>query len=246
MRRTGWRRFRASASARHSSSRRRRRPRRTSPPAVSRRGSRYRAMLRGWGFSSGEVTLAVTLTGVWNQLIISASRSRARDADRRGRGASALRTMALIGSSAGRSRSPVSWSALERGARAKGRRLRGPSSRGQTPRSAKPVAGAASRSRGSGASDRPPTTALARADAFDTRRPSYGVRVLLVSLRVFDVAGVEVDFVEAFAAWSIVRVIGRSRSRRGSRHRRARSHAILVGFGGARQRSSPPSSSTAF
>ena len=169
-------------------------------------------MLRGWGFKTGEVTLAVTLTGVWNQLIIFGFPIVALAMlTAEGEGHPLLRTMALIGAivlvaavaglvvgfwSTALARRVgdlaarlVSW--LKHLVRRKPVRWGGESFahfRGET------------------------IGLLRRRWHVLTLSTLLGhltvFAVLLVSLRVFDVPASEVDFVEVFAAWSIVRVIG--------------------------------------
>ena len=170
------------------------------------------AMLRGWGFSGRPVTLAVTVTGVWNQLVIFGFPIIALGLlTAEGGGHPLLRTMALIGAavfggvvvglavgfwSAQLARKIgdfaarlVSW--LKRVIRRK------------------PVAWSGE----SFVRFRRETIGLLRKRwhviTLATLAGHLSVfAVLLVSLRVLDVPASEVDWIEAFAAWSIVRVLG--------------------------------------
>ena len=208
------------------------------------------AMLRGWGFVSAAVGLAVAVTGIWNQLsmlgfptLALALLTFTGDAQR------LLETVALIGLAiflvvvaafAAALSTPrlarrigelaariVSWASApdpEQAGRV-GRRV------------VRPLPGPDERS------PRPP---VARPHARDARGALHGLLVLLTSLRVLDVSGSEVSAVEAFAAWSLVRLLGSipitpgglGVVEVGSRPRWSASAA-------ARWRSSPPCSSTA-
>ena len=170
------------------------------------------AMLRGWGFSGRPVALAVTITGVWNQLVIFGFPAIALWLlTSEGGDNPLLRTMALVGAavlggvvvglvvgfwSAQLARKVgdlaaqlVSW--LRRVVR------RGP---------VKWDGEAFVRFRNE-------TIGLLRRRwhviTLATLAGHLSVfAVLLVSLRVLDVPASEVTWIEAFAAWSVMRVIG--------------------------------------
>jgi uncharacterized protein (TIRG00374 family) len=170
------------------------------------------AMLRGWGFSGRPVALAVTITGVWNQLIIFGFPPIALWLlTSEGGDHPLLRTMALIGGivlgavitglvvgfwSAHLARKIgdlvarlVSW--LKRLVRRKPVKWDGDA----FVRFRKETMGLLKR--------RWHVITLA------TLAGHLSVfAVLLVSLRVLDVPASEVDWIEAFAAWSVVRVLG--------------------------------------
>ncbi len=170
------------------------------------------AMLRGWGFSGRPVALAVTVTGVWNQLVIFGFPPVALGLlTMEGGDNPLLKTMALVGSavlgaviaglvvalwsaqlaqtvgdSAARA---VSW--LKRVVR------RGP------------VIWTGE----SFVRFREETIGLLRHRwhvlTLATLAGHLSVyAVLLVSLRVLDVPASEVTWIEAFAAWSVIRVLG--------------------------------------
>jgi uncharacterized protein (TIRG00374 family) len=170
------------------------------------------AMLRGWGFSGRPVALAVTITGVWNQLVIFGFPVIALGLLTLEGGTNPLlKTMALVGAAVlggvvvalvvGFS-SPqlarrigdlaarlVSW--LKRLVRRKPVAWDGEA----FVRFRKETMGLLGR--------RWHVITLA------TLAGHLSVfAVLLVSLRVFDVPAAEVTLIEAFAAWSIVRVLG--------------------------------------
>jgi putative heme transporter len=170
------------------------------------------AMLRGWGFSGRPVTLAVTVTGVWNQLVIFGFPIIALGLlTSEGGRHPLLRTMALIGAavfggvvvglvvgfwSAQLARKIgdlaariVSW--LKRLVRRK------------------PVSWGGD----SFVRFRRETIGLLRRRwhviTLATLAGHLSVfAVLLVSLRVLDVPASEVTWIEAFAAWSVIRVLG--------------------------------------
>jgi uncharacterized protein (TIRG00374 family) len=170
------------------------------------------AMLRGWGFSGRPVTLAVTVTGVWNQLVIFGFPIIALGLlTSEGGRHPLLRTMALIGAavfggvvaglavgfwSAQLARKIgdlaarlVSW--LKRLVRRK------------------PVLWGGD----SFVRFRRETIGLLRRRwhviTLATLAGHLSVfAVLLVSLRVLDVPASEVTWIEAFAAWSVIRVLG--------------------------------------
>ena len=170
------------------------------------------AMLRGWGFSGRPVALAVTLTGVWNQLIIFGFPAIALGLlTMEGGDNPLLRTMALIGSavlggvvvglvvgfwSAHMARKIgdlaarlVSW--------LKGLLRRSPVSwEGEAfVRFRKETMGLLRR--------RWHVLTLA------TLAGHLSVfAVMIVSLRVLDVPASDVTWIEAFAAWSVIRVLG--------------------------------------
>lgn len=169
-------------------------------------------MLRGWGFSGRPVALAVTVTGVWNQLVIFGFPVIALGLlTAEGGRHPLLRTMALIGAAvfggivAGLAlafwSAPVAWKVGDVAARivtSLKRLVR-----------------------------RGPVTWDGRA-LVRFRRETIGLLrrrwlwltlttlaghlsvflVLLTCLRVLDVPASDVDVIEAFAAWSIVRVLG--------------------------------------
>jgi uncharacterized protein (TIRG00374 family) len=170
------------------------------------------AMLRGWGFSGRPVALAVTVTGVWNQLVIFGFPPVALGLlTMEGGDNPLLKTMALVGSavlgaviaglvvalwsaqlaqtvgdSAARA---VSWlkSVVRRG----------------------PVIWTGE----SFVRFREETIGLLRRRwhvlTLATLAGHLSVyAVLLVSLRVLDVPASEVTWIEAFAAWSAIRVLG--------------------------------------
>jgi uncharacterized protein (TIRG00374 family) len=169
-------------------------------------------MLRGWGFSGRPVTLAVTVTGVWNQLVIFGFPVVALGLlTAEGGRHPLLRTMALIGAAVlgggvvglviGFWSAPlarkigdlaarlISW--LKHLARRKPVRWSGESF----------------------VRFRRETIGLLRRRwhviTLATLAGHLSVfAVLLVSLRVLDVPAAEVTWVEAFASWSIVRVLG--------------------------------------
>ncbi len=170
------------------------------------------AMLRGWGFSGRPVALAVTVTGVWNQLIIFGFPPIALWLlTSEGGDNPLLRTMALVGAAvlggvvvglvvgfwspqlarklgdlAARA---VSW--LKRVIRRKPVRWDGESF----------------------VHFRKETIGLLRRRwhviTLATLAGHLSVfAVLIVSLRVLDVPASEVTWIEAFAAWSVIRVLG--------------------------------------
>jgi len=169
-------------------------------------------MLRGWGFSGRPVTLAVTVTGVWNQLVIFGFPVIALGLlTAEGEDHPLLRTMALIGAAVlggvvvggviGFWSAPLARKLGDAAARlvsALKRLVR-----------RKPV-------RWGGASFvrfRHETIGLLRRRwhvlTVATLVGHLSVfAVLVVSLRVLDVPASEVTGVEAFAAWAIVRVLG--------------------------------------
>jgi putative heme transporter len=170
------------------------------------------AMLRGWGFKGRPVTLAVTVTGVWNQLVIFGFPVIALGLlTSEGEGDPLLQTMALIGTAvlvavvtglvAGFWSAPLARKVGDTAARFVSwlRRLI----------RRKPV-------RWSGESFvhfRHETIGLLRRRwhvlTLSTLLGHLTVfLVLLVSLRVLDVPASEVSWIEAFAAWSVVRVLG--------------------------------------
>jgi uncharacterized protein (TIRG00374 family) len=170
------------------------------------------AMLRGWGFSGRPVALAVTVTGVWNQLVIFGFPPIALGLlTMEGGDNPLLKTMALVGSAvlgaviAGLV--VALWSA----------------------QLAQTVGDAAARAvswlkrvvrRGpviwtgeSFVRFREETIGLLRGRwhvlTLATLAGHLSVyAVLLVSLRVLDVPASDVTWIEAFAAWSVIRVLG--------------------------------------
>jgi putative heme transporter len=170
------------------------------------------AMLRGWGFKGNPVALAVTVTGVWNQLVIFGFPVIALGLlTSEGEGDPLLQTMALIGTAvlvavvtglvAGFWSAPLARKVGDTAARIVSRLKR------LVRR--KPV-------RWSGESFvhfRHETIGLLRRRwhvlTLSTLVGHLTVfLVLLVSLRVLDVPASEVTLIEAFAAWSVVRVLG--------------------------------------
>ncbi|HEU0304929.1 MAG TPA: lysylphosphatidylglycerol synthase transmembrane domain-containing protein [Gaiellaceae bacterium] len=169
-------------------------------------------MLRGWGFSGRPVTLAVTVTGVWNQLVIFGFPVIALGLlTAEGGGHPLLRTMALVGAAVlGAVITGVVvgfWSAAL--ARKVGDLAARSVSWLMKLVRRKPV-------RWGGESFvhfRRETMGLLRRRwhvlTLATLAGHLSVfAVLLVCLRVFDVPASEVDWIEAFAAWSVVRVLG--------------------------------------
>lgn len=170
------------------------------------------AMLRGWGFDGSAVTLAVAVTGVWNQLVILGFPPVALALLTVTGGHDALlQTVALIGFAvfvgfvgvfaAGLSSERVAYRVGDLAARITSGALR--------LIRRKPVAWGGRRF----ASFREKTLELlARRWHVLTLATLAGhlsvFAVLLVSLRFFGVSGGEVSLVEAFAAWSLVRVLG--------------------------------------
>jgi uncharacterized protein (TIRG00374 family) len=169
-------------------------------------------MLRAWGFSGRPVALAVTLTGVWNQLVIFGFPIIALGLlTAEGEKHPLLRTMALIGAAVfgavvvglavGFSSAPLARKVGDRAARIVSRLMRivrrGPVgwSGESFVRFRKETIGLLRRRW----HVLTVATLLGHLSVF---------AVLLVSLRVLDVPGSEVSWVEAFAAWSIVRVLG--------------------------------------
>jgi uncharacterized protein (TIRG00374 family) len=169
-------------------------------------------MLRGWGFSGRPVTLAVTVTGVWNQLVIFGFPPIALGLlTMEGGEHPLLRTMALVGSAVlgGVIVGLVIgfWSAAL--ARKIGNLAARLASWLMRLVRRKPVGWD-----GEGfVRFRKETMGLLRRRwhvlTLATLAGHLSVfAVLLVSLRVLDVPASEVDWIEAFAAWSVVRVLG--------------------------------------
>jgi uncharacterized protein (TIRG00374 family) len=170
------------------------------------------AMLRGWGFKGNPVTLAVTVTGVWNQLVIFGFPVIALGLlASEGEGDPLLQTMALIGTAvlvavvtglvAGFWSEPLARKVGDTAARFVSwlkRLVR-----------RKPVGWSGE----SFVHFRRETIGLLRRRwhvlTLSTLVGHLTVfLVLLVSLRVLDVPASEVTLIEAFAAWSVVRVLG--------------------------------------
>jgi uncharacterized protein (TIRG00374 family) len=170
------------------------------------------AMLRGWGFSGRPVALAVTLTGVWNQLIIFGFPAIALGLlTMEGGDNPLLKTMALIGSAVlvGVVIGLVVgfWSAhLARKVGDLAARLvtwlKGVVRRRPVGWDGEAFVGFRHETIG----------LLRRRWHVLTLATLVGhlsvFAVLLVSLRVLDVPASEVDWIEAFAAWSVIRVLG--------------------------------------
>ena len=170
------------------------------------------AMLRGWGFSGGPVALAVTLTGVWNQLIIFGFPAIALGLlTMEGGDNPLLKTMAL---SARRC-----WEASSSGSSS--------ASGAPTWRGRSAISPPALVSWMKGVVRRRPVTwdgeafVRFRKETIGLLRRRWHVltlatlaghlsvfAVLLVSLRVLDVPATDVTWIEAFAAWSVIRVLG--------------------------------------
>jgi putative heme transporter len=170
------------------------------------------AMLRGWGFSGRPVALAVTVTGVWNQLIIFGFPPIALWLlTSEGGDNPLLRTMALVGAAVlggvivglvvGFWSAPLAQKIGDLAARLVSW-LKRVVRRG-------PVVWAGE------------SFVRFRDETIDLLRRRWHVitlatlaghlsvyAVLLVSLRVLDVPASEVTWIEAFAAWSVVRVLG--------------------------------------
>ena len=170
------------------------------------------AMLRGWGFSGRPVALAVTVTGVWNQLIIFGFPPIALWLlTSEGGDNPLLRTMALVGAAVlggvivglvvGFWSAPLAQKIGDLAARLVSW-LKGVARR----RPVKWDGEAFVRFRQE-------TMGLLRRRwhviTLATLAGHVSVfAVLLVSLRVLDVPASEVTWIEAFAAWSVVRVLG--------------------------------------
>jgi putative heme transporter len=170
------------------------------------------AMLRAWGFASSAVGLAVAVTGVWNQLAMLAFPTVALALLALSGGAhAALDTIAAIGLAI----FVVIVAGFAAGL--------------STPRLARRVGDLAARivSRGLRLIRREPVRWDGESFVRFRRRTNRLLRgrwhvltlatlagqltvfvVLLVSLRVLGVSGSEVSVVEAFAAWSLVRLLG--------------------------------------
>jgi uncharacterized protein (TIRG00374 family) len=169
-------------------------------------------MLRGWGFSGGPVALAVTVTGVWNQLVIYGFPLLALALlTAEGGNHPLLRTMAVIGAAV--FGGIVAGLALAFWSAPLARRVGDFAARVVT--SLKRLV----RRRPVGWDGR--ALVRFRSETIGLlRRRWYWLTlatlaghltvyaVLLVSLRVFDVPAAEVSAIEAFAAWAIVRVLG--------------------------------------
>jgi putative heme transporter len=170
------------------------------------------SMLRGWGFRRGEVGLAVAVAGIWNQLanlafpIVAFALLTGVDEDH-----PALRTAALVGVG-------VLVGVLAAFALALSR-----------PRRARRIGNLAARlvSRVKGIVGRKPVAwggedlARFRSGALDLLRRRWHVitaatlvghltvfLVLMTCLRVVGISGADVSWIEAFAAWALVRILG--------------------------------------
>jgi putative heme transporter len=170
------------------------------------------AMLRGWGFSGRPVALAVTLTGVWNQLVIFGFPAIALGLlTMEGGDNPLLETMALVGSAV------------------LGGVVVGLAVGFWSAHLARKIGDLAARlvSRLKGLFRRRPVGwdgeafVRFRHETIGLLRRRWHVltlatlaghlavfAVLLVSLRVLDVPASDVTWIEAFAAWSVVRVLG--------------------------------------
>ncbi|MGH3143911.1 MAG: lysylphosphatidylglycerol synthase transmembrane domain-containing protein, partial [Gaiellales bacterium] len=170
------------------------------------------AMLRGWGFSGRPVALAVTLTGVWNQLVIFGFPAIALGLlTMEGGDNPLLKTMALVGSAV------------------LGGVVVGLAVGFWSAHLARKLGDLAARlvSRVKRLFRRRPVTwdgeafVRFRKETIGLLRRRWHVltlatlvghlsvfAVLLVSLRVLDVPASEVTWIEAFAAWSVIRVLG--------------------------------------
>jgi uncharacterized protein (TIRG00374 family) len=169
-------------------------------------------MLRGWGFSGRPVTLAVTVTGVWNQLFIYGGPIVALGLlTTEGETHSLLRTIALVGAAI--------FGAIIAGlvagfwsdafARATGDRVAAVVSWLKRRVRRKPVTWSGE------------SLVRFRHETIELLSRRWHVLtlatlagqltvfgVLLVSLRVLHVSASHVSWIEAFAAWTIVRVLG--------------------------------------
>jgi uncharacterized protein (TIRG00374 family) len=170
------------------------------------------AMLRGWGFSGRPVALAVTVTGVWNQLIIFGFPPIALWLlTSQGGDNPLLRTMALVGAAVlggvivglvvGFWSAPLARKIGDLAARLVSW-LRRVVRRGPVKWDGEAFV-----------RFRQETMGLLRRRwhviTLATLAGHLSVfAVLLVSLRVLDVPASEVTWIEAFAAWSVVRVLG--------------------------------------
>lgn len=169
-------------------------------------------MLRGWGFNGRPVALAVTVTGVWNQLFIFGGPVIALGLlTMEGERHSLLRTMALIGAAifGGIVFGLVAGFWNDSFARSMGDGI------------ARAVSWLKRLFRRNPVSWDGESLVRFRHETIGLLRSRWHVltlatlagqltvfAVLLVSLRVLDVPASEVTWVEAFAAWSIVRVLG--------------------------------------
>jgi len=169
-------------------------------------------MLRGWGFTARPVALAVTVTGVWNQLVIygfpviALALLTAEGGDN-----PLLRTMAVVGAAV--FGAIVAGLALAFSSAPLARRVGDFAAR---------VVSRLKRfiRRGPVSWDGSALVRFRRETVGVLRRRWHWLTlatlaghltvyaVLLVSLRVLDVPGSEVSAIEAFAAWSVVRVLG--------------------------------------
>jgi uncharacterized protein (TIRG00374 family) len=169
------------------------------------------AMLRGWGFSGPAVARAVALTGVWNQLVILGFPPAALALLTVTGGHNALlQTVALIGFAVFLGLVGIFAAGLSSARLAR-----------RVGDLAAALVSGVLHLIGRGPYDWGESLARFRRDALDLLRRRWHLLtlatlaghltvfgVLLASLRSFGVTGGEVSLVEAFAAWSIARVIG--------------------------------------
>jgi uncharacterized membrane protein YbhN (UPF0104 family) len=169
-------------------------------------------MLRGWGFARRAVTLAVAMTGVWNQFATLGFPAVALVLlTIAGEKHPLLQTVALVGLAVFAAAAASYFSGLS------SRRL----ARWAGNTSARIATWALRLVRRGPASWTGETFAEFRADAAGLLGRRWHVLtaatlaghltvflVLLVSLRVFDVTASDVSVIEAFAAWALVRLLG--------------------------------------
>lgn len=170
------------------------------------------AMLRGWGFASGAVALSVALTGIWNQLfLLGAPAVGVALLTTQGGHDAALQTVSLIGLAAFGAAASIFAAALS---------ADGPA-RWAGDHAARAVNWSLGRLR------RQPV-GWAGESLVRFRRSAVGLLrrrwlaltaatvagqltvfvLLVVCLRALGATGSEITFVEAFAAWTLVRLLG--------------------------------------
>ena len=171
------------------------------------------AMLRSWGFRGADVTRAVTLTGVWNQLanlvypVVALFLLKVNGGETALLGTAAFVGVAVLGVVVSLPRARPLLGEPRPGSRRCGRQLRlvdaGPDSEG-----ARLLGRLELRSLPGGGS-RPPSPVAGTCSPSPTFAGSLTVFLLLVlSLRAVGVEASQVSVVEAFAAWALVRIIG--------------------------------------
>ena len=170
------------------------------------------AMLRAWRFDPADVTLAVTLTGIWNQFVIFGAPAVALGLltleGTRQHGLlllSGLIGLVIVIPARGRSR-PRSRAHSWRAGSATGRRgsprgpaPRAPGARRLGRRHAQPVPGPGARAA---------RASLARPHARDARRAGDDLRPPARQPARLGVSNATVDWIEVFGAWSVSRLIG--------------------------------------